>query len=139
MLERSVEKELLPYCRAHNVGLIPYLPLAGGFLTGKYQRGKPAPAGSRGESGNYVPQYMTDAYYDRIERLAAWAQSRGRALNELAEAWLLAQDKVVSVISGATKLDHVLANAKAGDWMLTTEEVKEVNAILEGQLAFERV
>jgi aryl-alcohol dehydrogenase-like predicted oxidoreductase len=131
MLERGVEREVLPYCRAHNVGFVPYFPLAGGFLTGKYKRGQPAPPGSRGESSSSVQQYMTGAYYDKIEKLAAWAGERGRGLNELAQAWLLAQPGVCSVISGATRLEHVLSNAKAADWVLTPEEVKEVTAVLD--------
>jgi aryl-alcohol dehydrogenase-like predicted oxidoreductase len=131
MLERGVEREVLPYCRAHQVGFIPYFPLAGGFLTGKYQRGQPVPPGSRGESNSYVQQYMTETNYDKIEQLAAWAQARERGLNELAQAWLLAQPQVCSVISGATKLEQVLSNVKAANWTLTPEEVAEVNAILE--------
>ena len=131
MLERDVEREVLPYCRAHNVGFIPYFPLAGGFLTGKYKRGQPAPPGSRGESSGYVQQYMTDAGYDKIEKLTSWARARGRGLNELAQAWLLAQPQVCSVISGATKLEHVLSNAKAADWVLADEDLEEVNAILD--------
>jgi aryl-alcohol dehydrogenase-like predicted oxidoreductase len=131
MLERGVEREVLPYCRAHDVGFVPFFPLAGGFLTGKYKRGEPAPAGSRGESSSYVQGYMTEANYDTIERLAAWAQERERGLNELAEAWLLAEPAVCSVISGATSIEHVLSNAKAADWVLTGEEVKEIRSILE--------
>ena len=131
MLSREVEREVLPYCRAHNVGFIPYFPLAGGFLTGKYKRGEAAPPGSRGETSASVQQYMTDANYDRLEKLTAWAADHGRAINELAQAWLMAQPQVCCVISGATKLDHVVSNAKAADWSLTTDEVVEVNAILE--------
>jgi aryl-alcohol dehydrogenase-like predicted oxidoreductase len=134
MLERGVEQEVLPYCRAHQVGFIPYFPLAGGFLTGKYKRGQPAPAGSRGESSSYVQQYMTEANYDKVEKLSAWAEKRGRALNELAQAWLLAQPQLCSVISGATRLEQVLSNVKAADWSLTPEEVKEVEAILKPDL-----
>jgi aryl-alcohol dehydrogenase-like predicted oxidoreductase len=130
LLERSVEREVLPYCQAHNVGFIPYFPLAGGFLTGKYRRGQAAPAGSRGESSAYVQKFMTDTNYDTIEKLTAWAAERDRGLNELAQAWLMAQPKVCSVISGATKLDHVLANAKAAGWQLTAEELEEIGAIL---------
>jgi len=130
MLERHVEREVLPYCRAHNVGFVPYFPLAGGFLTGKYKRGEPAPAGSRGESSSTVQQYMTDAYYDQIEKLEVWAKERGRGLNELAQAWLLAQPQVCSVISGTTKLEHVLGNVKAADWALTAEDLEELNAML---------
>jgi aryl-alcohol dehydrogenase-like predicted oxidoreductase len=112
---------------------VPYFPLAGGFLTGKYKRGEPAPAGSRGESSRYVQRYMTDANYDVVEKLTAWAAARGRGMNELAEAWLLAQPQVCSIIAGATRLEHVQMNAKAADWRLSEEELAEVNAVLEGK------
>ena len=131
LLERSVEREELPYCQAHGVGFVPYYPLAGGFLTGKYKRNEPPPAGSRGETSSYVQQYMTDANYDKVEKLMAWAAARDRGINELAEAWLLAQPQVCSVISGATKLEHLLNNVKAADWALILEELEEINAILD--------
>jgi len=132
MLERDVEREVLPYCRHAGLGLIPYFPLAGGFLTGKYKREEPAPAGSRGESSGYVQQYMTPENYDKVEKMTAWAAKRGRDMNELAQAWLMAQPQVSSVISGATKLDHVRSNAQAADWHLTDAELEEVNQILAG-------
>lgn len=132
LLNRDVEREVLPYCEAHNVGFVPYFPLAGGFLTGKYKRGEAAPAGSRGESSDYVQKYMTDATYDIIETLTAWAAERERGLNELAQAWLMAQPQVCSVISGATKLDHLLSNVKAADWHLSTAELAEIESILTG-------
>lgn len=130
MLEREVEKEVLPYCRTHGVGFIPFFPLAGGFLTGKYKRGEPAPPGSRGESSGYVQQYMTEANYTRIEKLAEWAGKRGRTLGELAHAWLLAQPQVCSVISGLTRLDHLLQNLKGADWELTSEDLTQIGEIL---------
>lgn len=130
ILERDAEREVLPYCRAHDVGFVPYFPLAGGFLTGKYKRGEAPPPGSRGAVSNYMDKYMTDIYFDQIEKLEAWAAEHGRGLNELAQAWLMAQPSVCSVISGATKLEHVLSNVKAADWVLTAEEVAEVDALL---------
>jgi aryl-alcohol dehydrogenase-like predicted oxidoreductase len=131
MLVRDVEREVLPYCQAHNVGFVPYYPLAGGFLTGKYRPGEPPPAGSRGETNANVQHLMTAANFDRLARLTAWAAERSRGLNELAQAWLLAQPQVCSVISGATRLDHVLSNAKAASWTLTPDDVAEVNTLLE--------
>ena len=130
LLERDVECEVLPYCQAHNMGFVPYYPLAGGFLTGKYWRGEPPPPGSRGETNRHVKRYMIDANYDAIEPLSAWAAARGRGLNQLAIAWLQAQPQICSVIAGATKLDHVLSNARAADWKLTADEVAEVTALL---------
>ncbi|MEZ4707031.1 MAG: aldo/keto reductase [Caldilineaceae bacterium] len=133
MFERDQEREIIPFCNAHNVGILPFFPLAGGFLTGKYKRGEAAPAGSRGENSPYVQKYMTDANYDKVEKLTTWAEERGHTMGELAHAWLLAQPRVSSVISGATKLSHVEANAKAADWALTAEEFAEVNGVLDGE------
>jgi len=132
MLERGVEQEVIPYCRSHNVGFIPYFPLAGGFLTGKYVRGAGAPAGSRGETSEYVQRYMNDANYYAVERLSEWAQERGRSMAELAHAWLLAQPTICSVISGLTRVDQLQQNAKSADLALTPEEVTAVNNMLGG-------
>ena len=132
MFERDIEREVLPYCKARNVGILPYFPLAGGFLTGKYRRGEAAPAGSRGESSPYVQKYMTDKNYDRVEALAAWAEERGRTMGELAHAWLLAHPEVSSVISGATKLEQIQANAASASWQLSKDDLDAVNKLLEG-------
>ena len=130
MLQRDVEREVLPCCVAHAVGFVPYYPLAGGFLTGKYERDRPAPAGSRGEDSESVRQYMEPSYYDIVEELGVWANRRGRDLNELAQAWLLARPAVCSVISGVTKLEQFESNVEASDWDLTDEELEEIDVIL---------
>lgn len=130
MLERDLEREVIPYCQEHGVGVIPYFPLAGGFLTGKYRQGQPPPPGSRGESSSYVQGYMTQANYAKLERLIAWAETRSHTMTELAHAWLLAQPIVASVISGVTRVEQVLDNVKSADWTLTPDEASEVNAIL---------
>ena len=131
MFERTIEQEVLPYCTARNVGILPYFPLAGGFLTGKYQRGQAAPAGSRGESSPYVQKYMTDANYDKVEAMESWAKERGHTMVELAHAWLLAHPAVSSVISGATSINQITANAASAAWQLSTDELAEVNGILD--------
>lgn len=131
MFERTIEKELIPASEYLNVGILPYFPLAGGFLTGKYQRGTPAPAGSRGESSPYVQRHMTEENFDKLEKLTAFAAARAHTLGELAHAWLLAQPQVASVISGATNVEQLQANAKGGEWGLSGEEEKEVRGILE--------
>jgi aryl-alcohol dehydrogenase-like predicted oxidoreductase len=131
MLKREVEREVLPYCRAHNVGFVPYYPLAGGFLTGKYEMGKPPPPGSRGESARAVQELMTERNYHIVDKLTAWVKDHGRGLNELAQAWLLAQPKVCSVITGAKRVDHVTSNVKAADWQLSADELEEIDAIFK--------
>jgi aryl-alcohol dehydrogenase-like predicted oxidoreductase len=132
LLERAIERELLPYCDASGVGILPYFPLAGGFLTGKYRRGEPAPPGSRGASSPGVQRYMTDAYYTLIERLTGWAEERGHTLGELAHAWLLAHPRVCSVISGVTSPEQVADHARAVDWRLGADDLAAVNALLDG-------
>jgi aryl-alcohol dehydrogenase-like predicted oxidoreductase len=74
---------------------------------------------------------MTPDNYMKLDRLKAFAEKHSRSLNELAHAWLLAQPQVSSVISGATSVEHVQANAATGDWVLAEQEIKEVNAILD--------
>ncbi len=130
MLERELEREVLPYCRARRVGILPFFPLAGGFLTGKYRRGQAAPAGTRGESSTYVQQYMIDANYSRVEKLEAWAQVRNRSMVELAHAWLLGHPEVSSVISGVTGVEQLRANATSAGWRLSAAEMEEIGAVL---------
>ncbi|MGC9468564.1 MAG: aldo/keto reductase [Anaerolineae bacterium] len=132
MLERGLEREMMPYCERYKVGILPYFPLAGGFLTGKYEPGKPAPSGSRGETSSYVQRYMTDENYNKVDKLTAWAEAQGHTMAELAHAWLLAHPQVCSVISGATRVSQVEENTKAGDWQLSQEEFEHVDSVLKG-------
>jgi len=133
LLKRDVECEVVPYCRTHQVGFVPYYPLAGGFLTGKYEFGKPPPPGSRGESVKLVQNLMTEPNYLLVRKLSDWSRDHGRGVNELAQAWLLAQPSVCSVITGAKRVDHVTSNVKAADWHLTAAELKEVARILQAK------
>jgi len=131
LLEREVERELLPYCQYANVGLLPYFPLAGGFLTGKYKRGEPAPEGSRGEKSPNVQKYLTDKNFDKLDELTAFAEARRHTLHELAFAWLLGNQQISSVIAGVTNADQVTANAGTVDWTLSDEEMNEVKELLQ--------
>jgi aryl-alcohol dehydrogenase-like predicted oxidoreductase len=130
LLERDVEKELIPYCQYSNVGLLPYFPLAGGLLTGKYKRGEPAPAGSRGEKSPYVQGRMTDAYFDILDQLTAFTDSHGHTLHDLAFAWLLNNELIPSVIAGVTKPEQVTANAATVGWALSQDDLTAINEIL---------
>jgi len=130
MLERKIENELMPYCAFANIGILPYFPLAGGFLTGKYKRNEPAPSGSRGERSPYVQKYLTDANFDKLDKLREYAEARGHTLHDLAFAWLLSNKQVSSVIAGATKPDQITANAKTSEWKLSAEESKELKELL---------
>jgi aryl-alcohol dehydrogenase-like predicted oxidoreductase len=123
-LEREAEDELLPTCMRLGVGFIPYFPLASGLLTGKYRRGEPAPEGTRLHG-----REIADKEHDRIEALAAFAEERGVALLDVAIGGLAAQEPVASVIAGATKPEQVRANATAGDWEPSPDELKALLAL----------
>ncbi len=113
LVEREAEEELLPVCERLGIGVLPYFPLASGLLTGKYRRGQPAPEGARLAAS---PERLKDEVFDRVEALERYAEERGRSLIELAIGGLAAQPAVVSVIAGATKPEQVRANAAAGAW-----------------------
>ena len=129
MLERELEREVVPYCQWANIGILPYFPLAGGFLTGKYKRGEPPPAGSRGEFSPYVKGLLTDANFDRLDKLRAFADSHRHTLHDLAFAWLLGNKQVASVIAGATSPEQISQHAATAEWKLSEEELKELNDI----------
>ncbi len=130
LLERSAETELLPFCRAHKVGLIPYSPLAQGFLTGKYLPGEPIPPGFRGYDNAGFGRQLTERNYELVGRLSRFAEDRGHTVGELAIAWLLSHTEVCSVIAGATSPDQVEANVRAGDWRLDEEDLAELDEAL---------
>jgi aryl-alcohol dehydrogenase-like predicted oxidoreductase len=110
--------------------MLPYFPLASGFLTGKYRRGAEAPKGTRlAVMQPMAKQVMTEQNFATLERLEEFARGRGHALVELAMSWLACQPVVSSVISGATRPEQVTENVKACGWKLTHEEMKEVDAI----------
>lgn len=134
MFTRGDEAEVLPLCERLGIAYIPYWPLANGILSGKYERGAPPPPGTRmarmGEKGAAL---LSDETFDVLDALAAWAAARDRTVLELAVAWLLAKPAVASVIAGATRPEQARGNAAAAGWVLTAEEVAEVDAVLDGR------
>jgi aryl-alcohol dehydrogenase-like predicted oxidoreductase len=134
MLERDVEAELLPYCEQSGVVLLPFFPLAGGLLAGRYRRAEEPPADTRAGqldwARKFFSQYGTERNFDLIDRLNLFASKRSHTPAELAIAWLLTRPAVCSVIAGASKPEHVLANSRACDWHLSGEELEEIGAIL---------
>lgn len=130
ILNRQIERELVPCCQAYNIGVIPYSPLANGFLTGKYRRGQELPKDSRLSGQNPTSQRIfTEANWEKLSKLEAFAVAHGHTVGELAIAWLLAKPWLASVIAGARKVEQVTANVAAAGWRLTAEEVSAVDAI----------
>lgn len=123
-LKREAEQELLPACERLGIGFIPYFPLASGLLTGKYRRDEPAPEGSRLHGREHDA-----AHLDKVERLEAFAGERGVTLLDVAIGGLAAVPGVVSVIAGATKPEQVRANAGAGAWEPSAEDLAALRSI----------
>ena len=130
LLNRQCEQELVSACRAYDVGLIPYHPLAGGVLTGKYRKGEPPPPGTRGAAGSpIVTKMSSDRNWEIVRALEDYAADHGHTIGELAIAWLVANDVVTSVIAGVSNVEQLEANAAGGAWELTEAEKAEVDAL----------
>ena len=130
MLVRDAERDVVPFCEAYRWSLMPYFPLASGLLTGKYRLGEEPPAGSRMSGMKAMKDTLNEDSSAKITALEKFAQDRGRTLLELAHAWLLASPVVDSVISGATKPEQVVANAKGVDWQLSAEDHAAIDDIV---------
>jgi aryl-alcohol dehydrogenase-like predicted oxidoreductase len=122
-LKRDVEQELVPALEHTGQGLIPFFPLASGLLTGKYRRGEAAADGTRLSK---MPARLEAADWDRIEALAAYAEKHGVSMLDVAMGGLAAMPTVASVIAGATSVEQVRANAKAGTWQPDDEQLREL-------------
>ena len=119
------ERELEPLCRQHGVGVIPYSPLAAGFLTGKYRRGQELPPSGRAES--IKAQYLHDQGYALIDCLVEIAQRHGATPSQIALAWLLARPGITSPITSANTADQWNELAGAVDVQLTPEDIHALN------------
>jgi aryl-alcohol dehydrogenase-like predicted oxidoreductase len=130
LLARDLEREVVPCCQAHGIGVIPHSPLAGGFLTGKYHRGERIPAGTRAANVPVMGEVLfNDVNFGILDKLEAFAKQRGRSMSELAIAFLTSQTWISSVIAGATRPEQVSANVAAAEWKLNSNEIAELNSI----------
>ncbi len=130
LLKRGAEAELLPACEHYGLGMLPYFPLASGLLTGKYRRGEPIPEGSRYDVWGMANQ-LTDARFDLVEKLEAYAAERGVTIVDVALGALAAQPAVASVIAGATTPEQVRANAAAVRWQPSPDDLAALRELLK--------
>ena len=140
LINRNIERELVPCCEKFGVGIVPVEPLAQGFLTGKYRRGIKMPEGTRFTSaprfagakhqdlGRYVG-YLTDSNFDKLDKLEAFAQERGHCVVELAMAWLLSHSWLGTVPVGVTNLEQLKRNVAGVGWNLTAEDIVQLGKI----------
>ncbi len=130
LLDRKIEAEMAPCCRAYNIGVIPWGPLAGGFLTGKYRRGEKAPPDARlARPMSLYGDIFAEVNWEKLAGLEVFAAEHGHPVGELAIAWLLTKPWVSTIIAGVKTVEQVSANAAGAEWKLTAQEVAAVEAI----------
>jgi aryl-alcohol dehydrogenase-like predicted oxidoreductase len=127
-LKRDIESDLVPALEHYGVGLLPFFPLASGLLTGKYRRGEAPPQGSRIQAWGRE-SVLTDATFDVLEKLEAFAGERDITLLDVAIGGLAAQPAVASVIAGATSREQVTANVAAGSWQPSLADLAALDEI----------
>jgi aryl-alcohol dehydrogenase-like predicted oxidoreductase len=116
LLYRVPEREVIPLCAANGISQIVWSPLAQGALTGKYEPGRPPPAGTRAasrEMGWAMDRFRDDDVLVAVQRLRSIADSLGITMAQLALAWVLREPDVASAIVGATHPEQVAENAAA--------------------------
>lgn len=130
LLYRRPEHELAQACQRYGVTLIPFHPLAGGVLTGKYRPGAEPPPGTRGAAGSLIVGAMnTERNWPIVSALTRFAAQRGHTLTELALAWLIAKPFVGTVITGLSNIGQLEQNVAGSEWELTDDEVHAVDEL----------
>lgn len=132
LVERNIEYELLPVCREEGLGVIPWGPLGGGFLSGKYRRGEEPPEGSRIAG---APDELEEAWKKRaVERnwrtldvVGEISEETGKSYAQISLNWLLRQPGVVAPILGARRLDQIEDNLGAAGWKLSGDQVSRLS------------
>ncbi len=129
LVGRGLEHEFLSFAQYHNLGILVWSPLAGGFLAGKYSRANPPPAGTRfSEAGQFVP-IDKEVGYEVVEALKQVAGRHGASPARVALAWLLSRPAISSVIIAARKKEHLEDNIQAVDLKLSPEDLKLLDRV----------
>jgi len=139
MLDRTIEREILPVCRREGIGIINYSPLAQGLLTGKYKPGQALPEGSRA-SDSRQNMFLNQGDLDqqqllRVQRLLPIAEQEGLSLSQLALAWCLRNPELSSVIIGASKPEQVQENVGASGKRLSTTTIQHIEEVLNMEIS----
>lgn len=128
MLDRHVEPTIMPTCARHGIGMVVWSPLAEGLLTGKYDDG--IPEDSRAASDERMRKSLLPEDVARARDLGAIAQELGVPLAQLALAWCLRRPEITSVITGASRPEHVASNVAAAELVLDAETLARIDALL---------
>jgi aryl-alcohol dehydrogenase-like predicted oxidoreductase len=129
LVGRDLEHEFQSFAEYHNLGILVWSPLAGGFLAGKYSRENPAPAGTRfAEAGQFVP-FDKEKGYRVVDVLKEVARRHDASPSRVALSWLLGRTAISSVIIAARKAEHLEENIRATDLWLSDEELRQLDSV----------
>jgi aryl-alcohol dehydrogenase-like predicted oxidoreductase len=132
LLDRRIERELLPFCEKYGFGVIPWSPLAGGMLTGKYRRGEEGPEGSRYKDGKFRSgEAINEATWDVIEGVRTLAQEKGVPMDAFALAWVAAQKTITSPIIGPRTMEQLEDNLKALEVEISEEDSQRIDSLIK--------
>ena len=132
MLDRRIEPDLLPLLKQEGVGMIAFSPLAQGMLTDKYLNGIPDNSRAAKSTGHLQREQVTEEKINKVRQLNDLAKQRGQTLAEMAIAWLLKDDRVTSVLVGASSVAQLIDNLKAlQNTAFSAEEIQMIENILQ--------
>jgi len=132
---RDAENEVLPLCRKYRLAVLPYSPLAGGWLTGKYRRNLSPPPESRlVHDGDDIGDPLHAAKFDALDVLQNFAAEKGCSLSHLALAWLMAQPGVTAPILGPRTMDQLEDNLGALDLVLGVDDLEYIDGVVPPQM-----
>jgi aryl-alcohol dehydrogenase-like predicted oxidoreductase len=130
LLDRAVEREQLPLCLEEGIGVIPFSPLAGGFLTGKYQPDAPMPEGSRGQlRPDWMKRYQTDRNLQILRELRSVSEETGLKMSQISLAWLLYNPAITAPIIGASRIEQLEENVEVVDRPLPDYALQRINDV----------
>ena len=134
MHRAEFERELMAVCKDQHLGVIPYSPLAGGFLTGKYRKGMPVPGGSRGENNERIKRYAaSELGQNTLGKLEEIGNAHGKTILQTALAWLLTNPVVTAPIIGANNIQQLNESLGAAGFRLTDDEMATLNQLDTGE------
>ena len=132
LLNRNIEREVLPFCRENNIGVLCYSPMQRGLLTGRYGPGTIFPeTDARSKDGLWQGERFEKALA-AVERLKALAGEYGRTVSQLALAWVISRPGVTVALAGAKRTWQIEETAAAGDWTLDPAEIARVEECMAG-------
>ncbi len=141
MVDRFIEDEMMSICEKTGIGIVAFSPLAQGLLTGKYKKGAPLPEGSRAthQADKQINKLLTEENLDKVEKMSKIAEDLGITMSQLALAWTLRKPCMSSLITGASKPEQVIQNAKASDVVLSADVLNDIEKILDYKPFFRKI